>query len=202
VLVDAIFLRAAWDDPFEPAATTPAPFTTATGRVVTVPTMRATRRGRLVRHDGWTATALDYRGGRLEMVVVVPDDPAADVDLGRALGAFDDAATHAAVALWLPRFRLTARLALRMVTAFGPDADFSSLTVDDRIMVDEVLHAATILVDEAGTEAAAATAVSMRATGMPLDPVELRAERPFLFAVRDRLTGAVLFAGRVDDPSR
>jgi serpin B len=208
VLVDAIFLRAAWDDPFDPSATTDAPFTTASGHVVSVPTMRTTRHGRLAGGDGWVATSLDYRGGRLELVVVIPEHPDTDVDLGHALEVFDGAATVRSVALCLPRFRLTARLRLRdrlaalgMSTAFGPDADFSALTRDDRVMIDDVVHAATIVVDEAGTEAAAATGVSMRATGMPLDPVEVRADRPFHVAVRDRDSGALLFAGRVDDPS-
>ena len=68
-------------------------------------------------------------------------------------------------------------------------------------MISDVIHQANIDVDEKGTEAAAATAVVMRATAMPAEPVTLRVDRPFLFALRDVPTGAILFLGRVADPS-
>jgi serpin B len=76
------------------------------------------------------------------------------------------------------------------------------MTAEERLFVGMVIHQANITVDEQGTEAAAATAVGMRATSAPMDPpVELTIDRPFLYAVRDTATGAVLFLGRVSDPS-
>jgi serpin B len=90
---------------------------------------------------------------------------------------------------------------LGMPSAFDDRADFSGITTSKRLQVSNVIHQANIDVDEKGTEAAAATAVVMRATGMPAEPVVLRADRPFLFAVRDVPTGAILFLGRVGDPS-
>jgi len=65
-----------------------------------------------------------------------------------------------------------------------------------------VIHQAFIAVDEKGTEAAAATAVVMRATAAPLKQVELRIDRPFLFVIQDDETGTILFMGRVADPTR
>jgi serpin B len=88
-----------------------------------------------------------------------------------------------------------------MQTAFGGEADFSGMTKEERLFISDVIHEAYIAVDEEGTEAAAATAVVMRATAMPMNPVELTIDRPFLFAIRDRETGALLFLGRVTDPT-
>jgi serpin B len=88
-----------------------------------------------------------------------------------------------------------------MATAFDPDAaDFSGMASGDRLAIGAVIHQANIDVDEKGTEAAAATAVEMVATGMPEEPVTLTVDRPFVFALRDLDTGAVLFLGRITKP--
>jgi serpin B len=91
-----------------------------------------------------------------------------------------------------------------MPQAFSADADFSGVTTAQRLRISEVVHKAYIDVDEQGTEAAAATAVVMTAAarfqgGDP--PVEVIADRPFLFAVTDSATGLPLFLGRVSDPA-
>ena len=77
------------------------------------------------------------------------------------------------------------------------------MTAQDKLHISDVIHEAFIEVDEEGTEAAAATAVVMDLTAAPADePVELTLDRPFLFAIRDRDTSAILFLGRVTDPSK
>ena len=91
--------------------------------------------------------------------------------------------------------------ALGMPTAFGDGADFSGITMAEQLAVSNVVHQANIDVDEKGTEAAAATAVVMRQSAMPSSEVTIRLDRPFLFALRDVPTGAILFLGRVGDPS-
>jgi serpin B len=92
--------------------------------------------------------------------------------------------------------------ALGMPLAFDPDrADFSGMTDQERLSISSVIHQANIDVDEKGTEAAAATAVVMRTTAAPAEPVALQVDRPFLFALRDTRTGAILFLGRVSDPT-
>jgi serpin B len=88
-----------------------------------------------------------------------------------------------------------------MPTAFTDAADFSGITKEQALQVSAVIHQANIDVDEKGTEAAAATAVVMRATAMPAEPVTLTVDRPFLFALRDVESGAVLFLGRIADPT-
>ena len=88
-----------------------------------------------------------------------------------------------------------------MPTAFTDSADFSGMTTADKLLIDAVVHQADIDVDEQGTEASAATAVMMRAASLPIDIVDLTVDRPFLFALRDLETGAVVFLGRITDPS-
>lgn len=92
---------------------------------------------------------------------------------------------------------------LGMTSAFVPlTADFSGMTKEEDLFISDVLHQAFIAVDEKGTEAAAATAVVMEATSAPSLNVELRVDRPFLFAISDDETGTILFLGRVLDPTR
>jgi serpin B len=88
-----------------------------------------------------------------------------------------------------------------MPTAFSGDADFSGMTDEERLFISNVIHQANIDVDEAGTEAAAATAVVLRPVSAPAVDLALTVDRPFVFALRDTRTGAVLFLGRVTDPS-
>jgi serpin B len=144
------------------------------------------------------------------MTVIVPEDlPAFELTLSAASwAAIVDGLAPAQVALALPKFGIETKTdlaailaALGMPSAFDDRADFSGITTSERLQVSNVIHQANIDVDEKGTEAAAATAVVMRATGMPAEPVLLRADRPFLFAVRDVPTGAIHFLGRVGDPS-
>jgi serpin B len=88
-----------------------------------------------------------------------------------------------------------------MPAAFSDEADFSGMDGTRNLQIADVVHKAFVSVDEAGTEAAAATAVVMELTSVPQPPVDLTFDRPFIFFIRDRETGAVLFVGRVVDPS-
>jgi serpin B len=111
------------------------------------------------------------------------------------------------VALTLPRFEfksgydLEAVLAaMGMPLAFSAQADFSGMAPSRELYIGDVFHEATISVDEAGTEATAATAVEVLITGEPLDATTVTVDRPFLFLIRDLQTGSILFVGRVVDP--
>jgi serpin B len=88
-----------------------------------------------------------------------------------------------------------------MPLAFSEGADFSGMTGSRDLFISDVIHKAFVAVDEAGTEAAAATAVMMKLAAVPEEPVEVTVDRPFLFLIRDIETGAILFLGRVVDPS-
>ena len=88
-----------------------------------------------------------------------------------------------------------------MPVAFSAEADFSGMNGTRDLAITDILHKAFVAVDEAGTEAAAATAVIIGETSMPAEPVEVTVDRPFIFLIRDIETGAVLFLGRVMNPS-
>jgi serpin B len=209
-LVNAIYLKAPWLTAFPDAATAPGTFTRADGSTVEVPLMEASAEMRHAAGAGWQAVEIPYIGGSLVMTVIVPDDLAIfETDLtAEGLARILDVLEGAQVNLVLPKFSIETKAelgallaALGMPTAFTDDADFSGITTAERLAISEVIHQANIDVDEKGTEAAAATAVVMRATSMPVEPVTVRVDRPFLFALRDVPTGAVLFLGRVGDPS-
>ena len=136
----------------------------------------------------------------------------ASFEEGMTATAFDEitvALAERSVSLTMPTFEIETRAqlagplaALGMPTAFDPErADFSGITAAERLVISDVIHQANIDVDEKGTEAAAATAVVIRATAAPEEPVTLNLDRPFLFALRDLPSGALLFLGRVVDPS-
>ena len=209
-LVNAIYLKAPWLTPFPADSTKPGSFTLAGGSTVDVPMMATSAAMRYAAGTGWQAVEIPYIGGSLAMTVIVPDDLAT---FEQALTADQIASITAGlvrtqVALSLPKFSIETKAeladilsALGMPSAFDARADFSGITQAERLQISDVIHQANIDVDEKGTEAAAATAVVMRATAMPAEPVTLTVDRPFLFALGDVPTGAILFLGRVADPS-
>ena len=212
VLTNAIHLDASWSHPFSPSETWDGVFTTLDGSEVTVETMHRTGELQYSAGDGWQAVELPYVGNELAMLVLVPDEgrfKEIESNLSAVLEAARDSRI-AAVALGLPKweFRTQKGLvstlnALGMKDAFDSVvADFSPMTGSPELYVSEVIHEAVVKVDEAGTEAAAATAVVMDLrAALPGEAVELEIDRPFLFALRDLETGAILFIGRVADPT-
>jgi serpin B len=212
VLVNAIYLKAPWMAPFNEANTKTAPFTRADGSQVSVPTMALNlTEGSYASGTGWRAVELPYVNPSLAMTIIVPDDLAAfesSLD-GTRFAEITAALQGANVDLTLPRFKietksdLAARLAdMGMPLAFDPTkADFSGITTQEQLYIAKVIHQANISVDEKGTEASAATAVVMLAGAMPGRPIAMKVDRPFIFALRDTNTGAILFLGRVVDPS-
>jgi serpin B len=211
VLVNAIYLKAAWQFAFNEGSTEPAPFTRLDGSTTDVEMMRVAAGFPYAAGDGWRAVELGYVGGRLSMLVIVPDDLAAfEASLDPAtLDAITGALAWQEVRLGLPKFGTETQVglgevlqALGMPTAFDAGAaDFSGMTTAERLSIGAVVHQANIDVDEKGTEAAAATAVEMVAAGAPAEPVELVVDRPFIFALRDLDTGAILFLGRITEPA-
>jgi serpin B len=209
-LVNAIYLKAAWDLPFDEGATAPAPFTRLDGTTMGVDMMRNGGHFAYASGNGWQAVDLPYVGRQLSMLVIVPTDLAkfeGSLDTAR-LAAITGALSEQQVMLGLPKFGTESQLglgdvlaALGMPTAFNADtADFSGMTAADRLYISAVVHQANIDVDEKGTEAAAATAVVMAAGAAPAPPVELTVDRPFIYALRDLETDAILFLGRVTVP--
>lgn len=221
VLVNALYFLADWDQAFKPERTRPAAFSLAASHAVDVPTMHGGNTWRFAQADGVQALEVPYRGGRFAFLVLRPDAVDGLAALERGLDAarlerLTAALALTPIALALPRFEIDAAeslaladplRALGMALAFDPlRADFTGLANPtdrrERLCLSNVYHKVFVRVDERGTEAAAATAVSMqRAGGPPPSPPRLfQVDRPFLFLVRDTSSGLVLFVGRVKDP--
>lgn len=223
VLVNAVYLKAPWENAFPAYLTKPAPFRTGAGVTADVPTLNRTGAMGYRKGGGYTAVTLPYYGGELHFLVLVPDDPAGLAALEKSITP--EVWTGLAslpgqeVNLYLPKLKLTppsvmlsrALKELGLRRAFDDpagSADFDRMAPrrpDDYLYISEVFHQAFLELDEKGTEAAAATAVVMaRATAFrpepKPEPVVVRVDRPFLFAVQHRASGACLFLGRVEDP--
>jgi serpin B len=186
-------------------------FTLLDGTQVAAPMMNQLASLGFAQRLGAQAVELPYAGGELSMVVLVPDAGefeafAKGLD-AETLDAILNALEPTGVRLSLPKFRFDAESKLKpalvelgMVDAFG-DADFSGMDGTHELFIDEVYHEAFVDVDEAGTQATAASAVVMaRKGGMQMEQ-EVKVNRPFLFLVRDIETGAILFLGHVMNPA-
>jgi serpin B len=213
VLANAVYFKAAWQNPFPEGATQPGEFRRLDGTKVEAPMMRVQTDLRTMDGNGFRAVELPYAGGQLSMLVLLPEEGRFD-DVETGLDAGVLAETLAGlrpdpVFLTLPKFKFEWEakdlpedfMALGMTDAFSGAADFSGMTGKPELFIGAILHKAFVGVDEAGTEAAAATVVVMDRAAAPMDPVEFRVDRPFLFVIRDNPTGTILFLGRVMDPS-
>ena len=214
VLASAVYLKAAWTEPFPERATADAPFY-PDGRdqpALTVPMMHGIASRAYLRGDGYQAVLLPYRDINLAMAVLLPDGPLAALRpklAAAGLGGLLAGAARHQVTLSLPRFRLEAAFnlipALRrlgVAAAFGDNADFGEITEAAPLRIGAVAHKAYVDVDEHGTEAAAATAVVIRAAAAMRPPpaVTMVVDRPFLFAIVESTTGLPLFLGQVSHP--
>ncbi|MDP2873406.1 MAG: serpin family protein [Bacillota bacterium] len=212
VLTNAIYFNAAWQFPFDKDATADGSWHLLDGGKATVPMMSLTENLGYASGDGYQAVELPYDGGELSMVVLLPDSGRFDEFEGRLdaalLGEILEQTGSERLSLTMPKFKFESEFGLGdtlaqmgMPIAFSGAADFSAMTGVRDLYISEVVHKAFVAVDEAGTEAAAATAVIMRLTAMPAEPRVVSIDRPFVFLIRDIETGAVLFVGRVLNPS-
>jgi serpin B len=220
VLVDAIYFNGDWEQPFDSRATHDAPFFTPDGEKPAVPTMHEAKQLPFASKNGLKALALPYRGGKTSMLILLPEKadglPALEKCMTAAeLDRIVQTLVPTDVTVSLPRFDVAPPSAIRlgetlarmgMPSAFDARrADFTGITnppdANDRVHIGEVFHKAFVTLDEKGTEAAAGTAVAMPKGAKPLEGEAFNADHPFLFFVRDDTSGAILFMGRVDDPS-
>jgi serine protease inhibitor len=214
VLTNAIFMKASWVIPFAKSETRDGPFTTAEGKHITVSMMHENKSLSYAQLRDWQIAGLPYRGNRFAMYVLLPRE---GLLLSQALRKMDDGAFESAIstlkeeriAFAMPRFTATYGASLNealsnlgMTRAFDPkEADFSDLTESSRAYISSVLHKAFVRVDEEGTEAAAATAVEIRALAVEAPPpISMLVDRPFLMVIRDDTTREILFLGAIYDP--
>jgi serpin B len=213
LLGNAVYFRGDWLHPFHPARTKPETFAVSPDRSVEVPMM--TQTGITLDRasgPGFDLLELPYAGDRLAMGVLLPTQRhgLAAVEAGLTADALQKAFADLRPTecdIWLPRFTARAReelreplLALGMVRAFSPiQAEFP--LIGGNLYVKGVIHGGLIEVDERGSTAAGATVVTMNGRGARPPPMPFRADHPFLFLIRDRPTGAVLFLGRFGGPA-
>jgi serpin B len=223
VLVNALYLKAPWASEFSQNATQPEPFFVHGGAPVDVPMMRKTdKHFGYARHEGFTFVSLPYAGDDLQFLVLLPDEVnglrALESKLTGDMLAGCAKLERRDVDLHLPRFKLeppTITLAekfeaLGMKTAFDKpqgSANFDRMAPrkpNDYLYISQIFHKTFIAVDEKGTEAAAATAVAMMAgtalRSPPPPPIEVKVDRPFVYAIQHVPSGVCLFLGRVTDP--
>lgn len=217
VLANAIYFKADWMNPFEASKTNPGPFHKLDGSQVDTPMMVYKHPAglRYYQADGLQAVELSYVGGTVSMLILVPDSGNFDqvqstldaAQLDSVLSGLQDATVN----LVLPKFQFAAdyRMADTLKAMGMPDAfnvnkaDFSGMDGERDLYIGGVFHKAFVAVDEKGTEAAAATGIVMEAASALINPsvVNLVVDRPFIFLIRHNPTGAILFMGRVMDPS-
>ena len=213
VLANALYFKAPWPERIDDYPN--APFTTAAGKTVKAPMLGLTEERAYAKGDGWQSVTIPYAGNKLGFTLLVPDEGKLD-DVEAALDPklLLDATTGelTLVDLRFPKFDIKTEASLApALQSLGVKApfekgtdDFLPMTKDPNaqpLYLKDMLHQATVAVDENGTEAAAATAAVFDAVGAPIGPVELKVDRPFLFVVHDLETSTPLFIGRIADPT-
>jgi serpin B len=214
-LANAIYFKGAWENKFDSHATTGEAFHLRDGQQKQMPMMRQSRKFSYEESDGFQAVRLPYAGERLGMFVFLP---ATNSNPGKVLEGLNAGSWQQEIiskfqeregTIVLPRFKLEfkadlipALKAMGMHQAFTHGADFSGMS-GTQMFVSGVEHASFVEVNEEGTEAAAATGITMHMTAVrpTVKPFQMIVDRPFFFAIEDRLTHSILFLGVVNDPS-
>ncbi len=217
VLTNAIYFKGDWQTQFDKAQTKDEDFHLSSAQTKKTPLMH--REGSFNYFNGGTFQALEipYKSNELSMVVLLPNDPS-------GLPALEQSLSVTSMQQWLqklvpvpkvmvtmPKFKTTQQFelggilaAMGMPQAFTAAANFSGMTGNRDFFISAVIHKAYIDVNEEGTEAAAATAVTMRALAIRIPtqaPPVFRADHPFVFLIRDNRSNSILFMGRMADPA-
>jgi len=213
VLTNAIYFKGNWAKQFKENRTKDASFTLADGQKIDVATMNQKAEFGYMETDTFQALELPYVDEELSMVILLPKQ-------FDALDKFEKTLVPENLTQWLakiykrevvvfvPKFKMTSQFSLAsmlksmgMKDAFSSGADFSGINGKRNLFISAVIHKAYVEVNEEGTEAAAATGVVMKLTSIGPAPISVfRADHPFLFLIRDNLSGGILFIGRVANP--
>ncbi|MBT7461130.1 MAG: serpin family protein, partial [Waddliaceae bacterium] len=219
VLVNALYFKGSWQHPFRAENTIEDPFYVSTEVTTMAEMMNQTTKIPYHKGEGYSVVALPYQEESSEipgyaMVIIVPDDyngiTAVEENLDIETVMNDYASLEPTkVQLSMPKFSMRKKVLLNevlqqmgMVTPFTGDADFSDINGFGDLSISKVIHETFIDVDEEGTEAAAATAVTMNLTSVysPEPAVVVRADHPFMAFIVDQATGSILFMGKVVNP--
>ena len=213
ILTNAIWFKAEWASQFQTAATMDQAFTGSDNSSSTVPFMHQTLSLPYANSNGCQSVDIPYVDRNLSMLILMPAPGTIDTfltaptptTLDAIINLLDNPQNKQEIELAMPKFTFSSAPNVTqslkdfgMTDAFDPlNADFSGIDGRRDLFIDGVYHKAFISVDENGTEAAAATGIGMSGTSMPVSPVMLTIDHPFIFMIRDRQTGLVLFLGKV-----
>ena len=212
VLTNAIYFKGNWESQFKTTQTKEAPFWLAPGKSTKVPMMTQKQKFRYMESSNLQMLELPYVGNDLSMIVLLPKkiDGLAQIETALCTGnltAWMGLLREREILVFLPKFKMTSQFSLGktltsmgMSDAFAGKADFSGMTGKKDLYISEVIHKAFVDVNEEGTEAAAATAVTMKLLSMPALPPVFRADHPFIFLIRHNPSKSILFLGRVANP--
>jgi len=213
VLTNAIYFKGLWALPFEPRATTKDTFKVTADQKVTVDMMNQAGVFKAAAHEDGDLLELPYTGEELALVILLPKDQPGALEKCLTNGQLQtllDRAAPKKIEVYLPKFKADARYyldqekylpALGMTDAFNPKAaDFSGMTGYKNLFIAHVIHQAMLEVDEAGSKAAAATAVVMN-TKSASRPQVFRVDRPFIVALYYKPARTILFLGRINNPA-
>ena len=220
VLTNTIYFKANWSSQFDIEATREQDFKLDSGKNVKVDMMHMTESFKYGETRNHQILEMPYKGNDLSMLVILPKE--SHLSREGSLNELEDSFSVENLDDWkndmnwelvqvsLPKFKFETKYFMKsdleemgMSTAFKyPEADFTKMSSTDELYIDKVIHQTFIDVNEAGTEAAAATVVMMGEMGMGISrPKTFTADHPFIFIIQKRDTGAILFMGRVSDPS-
>jgi len=213
VLTNAVYFKGEWAEKFEKSNTSNDTFIKLNGSTEQVSFMRQTKDFNYSESEDYQAVNLKYVGDRTSMLIVLPKDGKFQEVISDIKNIYQDIEQNLSlkkVNLRMPKFEFTTGSyelkkyfqELGMVDAFGADADFSGMSGDKDLYIESILHKAFIKVDEAGTEAAAATAVLVFKNGViPGDNIiNMFVNKAFIFFIKDTKTGQILFAGVIKKP--
>ena len=214
LLVNAIYFKGDWLHAFDPKLTRDEPFWTSAETSLSVP-MMTSKETRVVygENEEFQMVTLPYKGDEVSMLLLLPLEkeglpPIEDSLSTDRIEACLEKMRRQKINLFLPRFKIESSFpsmkrtltALGLIDAFDPaTADFSGISKES-LYISDVVHKAFVEVNEEGTEAAAATGIIMKATALRPPPQTFRADRPFLFLIRDNASGKILFMGRIKNP--
>jgi serpin B len=230
VLANALYFKGRWRERFDKEATQPAAFRLLSGQEIQVPTMERTGKYRMAALASVRLLELDYECGDITLTLLLPETGEGDAEPApargkpltpaQALERLEQELSAEALAKWtaslpperevlvaLPRFTLKTTIPLtqalhklELQRTFTGGAQFQGITEAESLSLSGAFHQSFVKVDEEGTEAAAATGAVIGITSLPPPPPRFIVDRPFLFALRHKSSGALLFLGRVTDP--
>ncbi len=213
-LINAIYFNGKWKYQFETSKTASEQFTCTDKKLVSVPMMKMENSFGYSVQSGYKALKMPYGADKFQMVLLLPDAGTTPDKLAASLNSDQWSTLNAAlkiktkVPVWIPKWKFSWDITLNdilsslgMSIAFDPNkADFSGINAQNQLYITKVIHKTFIDVSESGTEAAAVTSVGVGTTSMPVDPPAFYATRPFLFFIMEEDSGAILFAGKVENP--